>query len=180
MNEHVKYRDLAFSVSILQIQVKNTGNHNTGVLGLPPRSPNPQCISCSFHQASSNDTYVSCRWESHPESVAATSLILPCPQAVKFSSLFAGGPERAICGGQWECQMAVCEKICDQGSQPKTKDWIKKDDHQEYTPQPSQMNERWIRALFPIQAKILHTVFHPCMQQIKPELQKFKKGFVLC
>lgn len=57
------------------------------------------------------------KWDIVPE-VAATSCILPCPEAVKFSSLLGGGPDGAICGGQWEYQMVVCEKIWDQGSLP--------------------------------------------------------------
>lgn len=130
---------LAFSTSILQMQIwRYTANHRYS--GSSSQVSRSQYTSSSSYSTYSYDRYIGCRWEIHPE-VAATLCILLCPQAVKFSSLLAGGPEGAICGGQWQCQMAVCVKIWDQGSQPKTVDWIKKDDHQEYNPPPMITNE---------------------------------------
>lgn len=82
------------------------------------------------------------KWDIIPE-VVATSCILLCPEAVKFSSLVGGGPDGAICGGQWECQMVVCEKIWDQGTLPNELE-KKRDDHQECISH-TQVNGRWIK-----------------------------------
>lgn len=96
------------------------------------------------------------KWDIVPE-VVATSCILLCPEAVKFSSLVGGGPDGAICGGTVRMpDGGLWENL---GPRQSAK-WSgkKKDDHQECISH-TQVNGRWIKGSLPQTSKKPPCVF---------------------